>query len=261
MTRGDGVELAMAPASITERQPHGGPPVAGLTVAMALPILLLAAACSAIIAHQPGARGPPPAEFRYHAAAWHEGIDVASVSDLHSFTRAAGVAPQIVGIYTRFGGAFPSGEVREILATGALPLIQFNPRTISLASIASGSYDRLLRAYAAAIHNLGRHGDDFPSARSQRAVVPVGMRADPGEDLRGCVAPHPWRDRHAAGDLGLDLNHTWKSARCHLRARWPGSSYVDWIGIDGYLGAVRQPSEPCSARPSGSSRPSPANPS
>jgi mannan endo-1,4-beta-mannosidase len=31
------------------------------------------------------------------------------------------------------------------------------------------------------------------------------------------------------------VNRTWNSGRCHLRARWPGTGYVSWVGIDGYL--------------------------
>jgi hypothetical protein len=36
-----------------------------------------------------------------------------------------------------------------------------------------------------------------------------------------------------------DVNRTFRSA-CPLRARWPGASYVNWIGIDGYW---RQPGD------------------
>jgi mannan endo-1,4-beta-mannosidase len=150
-------------------------------------------------------------------------------------TRAAGVAPQIVGIYARFGGAFPSGEVREILATGALPLIGLNPRSISLAAIASGRHDRLLRACAAAIHKLGRPVAISFGHEASGPWYPWGCRQAPA---RAYVAA--WRHIHDVTGTRMVtwawmVNRTWKSARCHLRARWPGPGYVSWVGIDGYL--------------------------
>jgi hypothetical protein len=121
---------------------------------------------------------------------------------------------------------------------GALPLVQINPFGVSLAAIASGQYDSYLSAYAEAV-------------RAYRRPVILSF----GHEMNGHW--YSWGYRHTSPavfvaawrhivtvfrELGArNVTWLWTVNTIHKRARvpspgawWPGSSYVTWVGIDGY---------------------------
>lgn len=120
---------------------------------------------------------------------------------------------------------------------GAVPLVQINPYNVSLAAIASGQYDGYLSAYAEAV----------------RAYVhPVILSF--GYEMNGNW--YPWGYTHTSpavfvaawrhivtifGGLGVqNLTWLWSANIIEIGGIppptewWPGSSYVTWVGIDGY---------------------------
>jgi hypothetical protein len=136
---------------------------------------------------------------------------------------------------------FPTGFAKTVANHGAVPLVQMDPDGINVARIASGHYDGYLSMYAEAVRAYGH---------------PVIVSF--GHEMNGNWSD--WGYRHtspaafvAAWQHIVNLfrvlgakNVTWlwtvniindsRSGKvdANLRQWWPGSSYVTWVGIDGY---------------------------
>jgi Glycosyl hydrolase family 26 len=164
------------------------------------------------------------------------GVAAVPVAGLPGFERETGVRPGIVEIYTTFGDPLDSGRLSAIIRYGALPLVQLEPYGVSLAAIAAGRYDAYLSHYAADLSQLGH-----------QVILSFAPEANGTWYTWGCrhtsaaAFVAAWRhvhdvitryDKHV---IWLwDVNQSFPGA-CPLEARWPGSSYVDWTGVDGYL--------------------------
>ena len=135
----------------------------------------------------------------------------------------------------------------------AVPLVQIDPTGISLTAIAAGRYDAYLRSYAAAVRAFGgrviisfghemnghwyswgyRHTSPAAFVAAWRHIVTV------------------FRQRRQQRDLAVDGQRHRSQLRDPVPGPWwPGSSYVNWVGIDGYYSSHRGRSPPCSGRPS-----------
>jgi hypothetical protein len=140
--------------------------------------------------------------------------------------------------YSSWLEPFQAGFAATAAEHGAVPLVQINPLGVSLAAIASGQYDGYLDSYAEAVrsyhhpvimgfgHEMNGHWYSWGYQHTSPAVFVAAWRhivdvfrglgarnvtwlwtvniIDP---LGGILSPRPW---------------------------WPGSSYVTWVGIDGY---------------------------
>jgi mannan endo-1,4-beta-mannosidase len=165
----------------------------------------------------------------------------ARTSGLASFAAAAAAEPQLVAFYTRFGAPFQASAVCQVIRHGAVPIIQIQPQTASVAAIAAGRYDRYLTRYAKAV-------------RAVRGTVALSF----GHEMNGYwydwgyrdVPPatfiRAWRVIHAVFASAGARNVIWlwtvnKNGRDVLPARdyWPGPAYVTWVGVDGYLRTSR----------------------
>ena len=62
----------------------------------------------------------------------------------------------VVAWYIGWLEPFQASFAAKVDKDGAVPLIQMNPRGISLAAIASGQYDEYLSSYAEAVNTYGR---------------------------------------------------------------------------------------------------------
>lgn len=148
----------------------------------------------------------------------------------------AGAHFALAEFYVRFGRPFPTREALEAATDGAVPVIQLNPRTVSLAAIAAGQWDRYLHTYAAATASFGCRVVLSFAHEMNGAWYPWGCGH---VQARTFIAA--WRRVHA--DMAAARNITWMwttnvglpGAHCSVASHWPGTSYVDWVGIDGYL--------------------------
>ena len=117
-----------------------------------------------------------------------------------------------------------------------MPLVQIEPRNVSLAAIASGKYDAYLSGYAAAVRAY-RHPVILSFGHEMNGQwFPWGYRHDPGGGVRGGLAAHRDPVPRAGGpqrDLAVD-GQTNTTGTAPVRPWWPGRSYVNWVGIDGY---------------------------
>ena len=70
---------------------------------------------------------------------------------MKAFTTATGVKPDVVVYYSGWLEPFQAGFAATAANDGAVPLVQMNPTTSSVAAIAAGQYDSYLSAYAKAV--------------------------------------------------------------------------------------------------------------
>jgi Glycosyl hydrolase family 26 len=161
-----------------------------------------------------------------------------SYAGVTAFTSLVGVEPDVDMYYSGWLEPFQTSFATTAARHGAVPLVQIDPTGVSLRAIASGKYDAYLSTYAAAVRSYGRpvilgfghemngswyswaYGHASPAAfvAAWRHIVTLFREVGAGnvtwlwtiniiETRSGIPAPAPW---------------------------WPGSSYVTWVGIDGY---------------------------
>jgi mannan endo-1,4-beta-mannosidase len=150
--------------------------------------------------------------------------------------RAADRPPKILIYYSGWYQGFKTTFAEDARTVGAVPLVQIEPRGVSLAAIARGDYDSYLRSYADAV------------AGYQGAVI-IGFGQEMNERLYSwgyrktspAVFVQAWRRIVNVFRSQNADNVTWmwtigKSSTTArpLRDWWPGARYVTWIGIDGY---------------------------
>jgi mannan endo-1,4-beta-mannosidase len=162
----------------------------------------------------------------------------ASYAGITAFTTATGVKPSLVPYYSGWLEPFQAEFARAAAKSNAIPVVQMDPTHINLRAIASGKYDAYLRSYA-------------ESVRAYRHPVIVSF----GHEMNGYW--YSWGNTHAAPAafvaawrhivdlfraLGVrNVTWLWTINTIHKRVNvpspdrwWPGSSYVNWVGIDGY---------------------------
>jgi mannan endo-1,4-beta-mannosidase len=229
----------------------------GKAAAICLPLLLVGAAGYAVLTAGPARSHREPHQHTAEAAApspaWagacaqpqrRELGVVAPVESLTGYSASMGVSPNIAAFYTNFGSQFWAGAFDAAESVGAVPLMQWNPEGLGIASIADGSKDAYLRAFASAV-------------RDYRCPVILSF----GHEMNGNW--FPWGYEHtspavfvAAWRRIVDVfasqqasNVTWlwtvnaESPGNHdvspLAPWWPGAAYVSWVGVDGYYWSAK----------------------
>jgi hypothetical protein len=243
-------------ALATGRRPGGGQwrlPVAAMAAVLAgwLALSALIAGCTRPAAG-PGPAGSaaaasPETVPRYPArslaptrgvlfGAWVQPVNSSVVnpeeSAVTSFERAIGRKLAINNFYTAWTAPMPIAVARWDLRHGTIPMISWAPARTDL--IAAGRYDSLIRARARELKSL--HG-------------PVMLRWFPemglGQNRQYAVSPASyvaaWRRMHAIFAAAGATNIRWvwcpnisDFVNDFAPAYYPGNSYVDWIGTDGY---------------------------
>jgi beta-mannanase len=153
---------------------------------------------------------------------------------IRGFVETTRVQPSMVEYYQRFGQPFSPDVATSVAETGARPFIQLNPHNVSIADIAAGRFDTYIRRYAAAVKAF---------------ELPVVLSF--GHEMNGTWST--WSLPHTRPAAFIDawqrivsifrnsgaINATWAwdiSHGAHPPQEWyPGDTYVDWIGIDGYM--------------------------
>ena len=164
----------------------------------------------------------------------------ASYSGVSAFTTATGAKPDVVMYYSGWFVPFPAGFAATAASQGAAPLVQMDPDGISVAAIASGRYDGYLSAYAEAVR-----------AYRHPVIVSFGHEMNGSWYSWGYGKTSPatfvkaWRHIVTlfrvlgAGNVTWlwtvnIINNTQVGKIPNPAPWWPGSSYVTWVGIDGY---------------------------
>jgi len=174
-------------------------------------------------------------------------LTVVGQDPVNNFKKVTGLTPGIVENWQPFGQPFPSSWAGTLLAQGILPLIQLNPRLVTLGDIAAGRYDSYLSQYAAAVRALG---------------APIGLSF--GNEMNGSWNPWgyrqvppgvfvaAWRHLHQVFAAVGARKVIWVWTIAHIRDTpgdravapgprpwWPGGAYVDWVGLDIYYASPK----------------------
>jgi hypothetical protein len=162
-----------------------------------------------------------------------------SYTGVKAFASATGVNPAIVTYYSGWLEPFQVDFAMTAANNGAVPLVQIDPEHINIAAIAIGKYDSYLRAYAKAV-------------RGYRHPVILSF----GHEMNGYW--YSWGYTHTPPSVFVaawrhivtlvrtlkarNVTWLWTINIIHARTKvpsprpwWPGESYVNWVGIDGYF--------------------------
>ena len=150
-----------------------------------------------------------------------------------SFGALVGAQIRLGLAYTKQGSGFPHRFAQAAWAHGGEAVIQIQPFTQSLQAIAAGRYDLWIRTYASEVRAFGHpviigfahemNGGWYPWGKQPRAFVAA---------WRHIVTL--FRQQGAANVTWLWTPNTGGAHPRALRRYWPGGSYVNWVGIDGY---------------------------
>jgi hypothetical protein len=210
-----------------------------ITRLMAVALALIAAAGIVFGAvrlespRQPAAVTTPVTQVR-HSPAPVVGI---VVYDLNAFEKHCSCEPEVAVHYVHWGQAPSMALAKLMISDGSGPLLELEPFGVSLASIAAGHEDAYLRRYAAAVKSL-------------RTSVRMSFAPEANGNWYGWghthVAPatevaawrHVVRVFRKAGATNVTwiwIANTIYRGSGRLAALWPGSAYVNEVGIDGYF--------------------------
>jgi hypothetical protein len=162
----------------------------------------------------------------------------ASYAGVDQFAQAIGRQPNLVAYYSRWSVPFQVRFATSAAKHGAITVVQIDPVDISLASIAAGRYDAYLRSYASAVKAFGN-----------QVVLSFGHEMNGSWYSWGYQHTSPksfvaaWRHMVTVFRAVDARNVTWLWTVNVVNANpyipspgrwWPGSPYVNWVGIDGY---------------------------
>ncbi len=132
---------------------------------------------------------------------------------------------------------FKAAFAAEAARHDAVPLVQINPTGVSVAAIASGRYDAYLRSYASEVKSFGRRVILSFGHEMNGSWYSWGYRHTSTSCVRGRLATHCHSlsfSRCPERNLAVDDQHYRCAAWPCPALWWPGRSYVNWVGIDGY---------------------------
>jgi mannan endo-1,4-beta-mannosidase len=144
----------------------------------------------------------------------------------------------VVPYYSGWLEPFQVSFALTVAQHGAVPLVQIDPSHISLAAIASGQYDGYLKAYADAVrafhhpvilsfgHEMNGGWYSWGYRHTRAAVFVAAWRhiVNLFRAIRVNNVTWLWTVNIIHPEHGVPSPERW----------WPGSSYVTWVGIDGY---------------------------
>lgn len=164
-----------------------------------------------------------------------------SYGDIDTFALEAGFTPRITSYYSTFQMPFPSAFAWQAAAKGTSVLVQWQPRGTSNAAVASGADDAYISQFAQAV-----------AAVNKQVIISYGQEMngdwyDWGTAGSGNSNPadyiSAYRHVHDLFQHTGVCNVTWLwgpnisyEGSTPLKQVYPGDSYVDWVGVDGYFG-------------------------
>ena len=166
----------------------------------------------------------------------YEPDDPGSYPQVSAFASAIGRWPAIVSYYGNWGKPFQQSFASRVFSHGGETLVQIDPRYVTLDAIASGQDDSYLRAYASAVRSFGH-----------QVIISFGQEMNGSwyswgaEHVSPAVFIAAWQHIVSLFRAERARNITWLwDVNCALpgtspiKEWWPGSSYVNWVGLDCY---------------------------
>jgi mannan endo-1,4-beta-mannosidase len=163
-----------------------------------------------------------------------------SYAGIDQFAEAVGRQPNLVVYYSTWLEPFQASFATSAARHGALTLVQMDTaKKTSLAAVADGQYDSYLRTYASAVKKFGRpvilsfdhemNGDWYPwgyQNSSAKTFVTAWRHVVSIFREQGV--------RNAKWMWTVNIYNVLGRHVADPAAWWPGQSYVNFVGIDGY---------------------------
>jgi mannan endo-1,4-beta-mannosidase len=167
------------------------------------------------------------------------GVYERDMSGATTFAATTGVKPDVLTYYSSWLEPFQTSFAMAAAEHGAVPLVQINPYNVSLSAIASGKFDGYLSTFAEEVRAYGHlvimsfghemNGNWYPWGYTHTSPA-VFVAA-----WRHIVTV--FRSLGAQNAIWLWTVNIMETESGHIPGPatwWPGSSYVTWVGIDGY---------------------------
>jgi hypothetical protein len=179
---------------------------------------------------------PPDCQSGQYLGVYEQGI-TASYTPVSQFTAAVGRAPNILVYYSGWYEPFQLAFAQRAQAHAAIPFAEIQPDGISMTAIAAGQYDSYLRSYAAAVRAYGH-----PVTLTFAHEMNGSWYSWGSPEISPATWVAAWRHVVTVFRAQRASNVTWvwapnaqQPGMQPVRDYWPGSQYVTWVGIDGYL--------------------------
>jgi mannan endo-1,4-beta-mannosidase len=220
--------------------------MSGRILTVSVVIIAAAAIVGGVFLHNRSSDPPPrPLPVQLPAAAdSYLGVYTHGVPDSYAgitaFQNATESRPDVVMYYSGWFVPFPTKFATTAANDGAVPLVQMDPDGIKVARIAAGRYDGYLSQYAEAVRAY-RHPVIISFGHEMNGNwYSWGYQSTPAKVFKAA-----WRHIVTLFRALGARNVTWlwtvnivNNTRGGTIPRpdqwWPGSSYVNWVGIDGY---------------------------
>jgi mannan endo-1,4-beta-mannosidase len=159
-----------------------------------------------------------------------------SYGGIASFAQASGRQPNLLGYFSGWAEPFDTSFAETLHKHHVIPLVQINPTDATIADIPKGTYDGYLRSYAASVRNY-RHNVVIGFGQEMNASwYSWGYRNVPASTFvaawRHIVTL--FRDEGAKNVTWLWTIQVDGPGTGPIASWWPGASYVDWVGLDGF---------------------------
>ncbi len=183
--------------------------------------------------------GQPRGAHSVHYLGVYEPDAPGSSAGIDKFAQKIGVQPNIVSYYSSLTEPFQVKFAAAAAKRGATVLDQIGGLSVPYGDITQGKYDQYLRSYAAAVRAFG---------------APVILSFD--HEMNGGWYPYGYRHASAAAFVAawrhivtifrqegarnvtwlwtVNIVNTYNDKIPDPAPWWPGSSFVNWVGIDGY---------------------------
>ncbi len=161
--------------------------------------------------------------------------------NLPQFEKQTGIYPSVTAKYIQWGSPFPAKTIMQDRGLGVTTLIVLEPRRVSPQDIADGQDDSFLAEWAAADRRL-----DLPITLSFAPEANGSWYPWGAGHIAAATYRAMWRHVHDVllRDGAQKITWIWQINVIWPRSEpiswlWPGSSYVDEVGIDGHLGYAK----------------------
>jgi mannan endo-1,4-beta-mannosidase len=184
-----------------------------------------------------------PASALIHPSGKFFGIEAAgapdSIGPVSAIAVSVGRNPNIIGNYVAWDSPFDAKAAANALNYGALYYMAWEPYGVTVRSIANGASDAYITNFAESVRDFGRPVALSFGHEMNGHWYPWGTTGTTPADF---VAA--WRHIHdlftRAGANNViwiwNPNDIYPVPDVQLKPYWPGSAYVDWVGITGYFG-------------------------
>ena len=211
---------------------------ARIYIGLLICITVLVAAITIAVTTRSASSGARPSE-RSHYLGLYDPEAPGSYAGIDRFANAIGGQPNLVSYYSSLTKPFQVNFATLAAEHGAITLDQIGGVNVPLGSIISGQYDKYLRTFA-----------DEVKAFPHKVILSFDHEMNGGWYSWGYrhTSPHEfvaaWRHivnvfrRQQASNViwmwTVNVINTYNNYIPDPAPWWPGKSYVDWVGIDGY---------------------------